>query len=226
MRTVNAIPFAEIQGWFFDLDGTLMDTDDQTVESLARRLRFLGPARAAHLARRLVMFSETPVNGIMTMVDMVGLDAVLFGVRRLLSRQTEPTFRIIAGVKPLLTYLAEHAQLAVVTTRSHADAMAFLHQHELTDLFSLVVTQSTTKRLKPHPQPVLYAAAHLGLAPEVCAMVGDTPVDVLSGRRAGAWAVGVLCGFGEEGELWRAGAHVVLPSTADLLPLVQHAVAS
>jgi phosphoglycolate phosphatase-like HAD superfamily hydrolase len=51
-------------------------------------------------------------------------------------------------------------------------------------------------------------------------MVGDTPVDVLSGRRAGAWTIGVLCGFGEEAELWRAGAHLVLPSTADLLALV------
>ena len=224
MRTTKEMPFAKIQGWFFDLDGTLMDTDDQAVESLAQRLRFLGQARAAQLARRLVMFGETPMNGVMTMLDMVGLDAVLFGVRRMLSGQVKPTFRIIEGVKPMLAYLAEHAQLAVVTTRSQDDAMAFLHQHELTDLFNLVVTQSTTKRLKPHPQPVLYAAEQLGLAPEACVMVGDTPVDVLSGCRAGAWAVGVLCGFGEKDELWRAGAHVVLPSTADLLPLVRDAI--
>ena len=217
----RVIPYADIQGWFFDLDGTLMDTDDQTVESLAHRLRFMGEARAARLARRIVMFSETPMNGVITMLDMVGLDAVLFGVRRMLKSEIEPTFRIIDGVKPMLAYLAERAQLAVVTTRSHDDAMAFLEHHELTDLFKLVVTQSTTKRLKPHPQPVLYAAEQLGLAPEACVMVGDTPVDVLSGVRAGAFAVGVLCGFGEENEMWRAGAHVILPSTADLLTQVQ-----
>jgi phosphoglycolate phosphatase-like HAD superfamily hydrolase len=52
-------------------------------------------------------------------------------------------------------------------------------------------------------------------------MVGDTPVDVLSARRAGAWAVGVLCGFGERYELERAGAHVILPCTSDLLSLQQ-----
>jgi N-acetyl-D-muramate 6-phosphate phosphatase len=50
-------------------------------------------------------------------------------------------------------------------------------------------------------------------------MVGDTTVDILSARRAGAWAIGVLCGFGEERELWRAGAHMVLHTTADLLAL-------
>ena len=221
MSTVP-VPFDKIQGWFFDLDGTLMDTDNQAVESLARRLKFLGPARANRLARRLVMAGETPVNGALTALDMMGLDAVLFGLRRMIGSHSEPTFRIIAGVKPMLAHLAERAQLAVVSTRAEAEAVAFLRQHELTDFFKLIVTQATTKRLKPHPEPVLYAAEHLGLTPDVCAMVGDTPVDVLSGRRAGAWAIGVLCGFGEEAELWRAGAHQVLPSTVDLLSLVKH----
>lgn len=220
MIPTTPIPFDEIQGWFFDLDGTLMDTDDQTVERLAQRLRFLGDARARRLARRMVMAGETPMNYAITAVDMVGLDAVLFGVQRMLHANTTPTFRLIEGVKPLLAHLAERAMLAVVSTRSDEDAAEFLRQHSLTDFFKLIVTQATTKRLKPHPEPVLYAAEQLGLSPEACVMVGDTTMDVVSGRRAGAWAVGVLCGFGEEAELRRAGAHLVLPSTADLLRLV------
>jgi HAD superfamily hydrolase (TIGR01509 family) len=220
MSTVP-VPFDKIQGWLFDLDGTLMDTDDQAVESLARRLKFLGQARANQLARRLVMAGETPMNYALTAVDMVGLDAVLFGFQRMVGGHTKPTFRIIKGVKPMLAHLAERARLAVVSTRSEAEAKEFLRQHELDDFFTLIVTHATTKRLKPHPEPVLYAARHLGLSPDVCAMVGDTPVDVLSGRRAGAWAIGVLCGFGEEVELRRAGAHLVLSSTADLLALIR-----
>ena len=47
-------------------------------------------------------------------------------------------------------------------------------------------------------------------------MVGDTTVDVHAARRAGAWSVGVLCGFGQRAELARAGAHLVLETTADL----------
>ena len=31
-----------------------------------------------------------------------------------------------------------------------------------------------------------------------------------------AWAIGVLCGFGEKDELERAGAHLIVPSPADL----------
>jgi N-acetyl-D-muramate 6-phosphate phosphatase len=211
---------AEIQGWFFDLDGTLMDTDNQAVDRLARRLRPLGAARAAHLARRIVMFGETPLNLAMTVFDVVGLDPVIFALRRRSSHIVEPTFQLVPKVTPLIEHLASLGEIAVVTTRSQEEAEIFLAQHGLAQYFSLITTQETTKRLKPHPEPIHYTAQKLGLPPSKCVMVGDTVVDIRSARRAGAWAVGVLCGFGERRELRRAGAHLVLDSTADLLTLL------
>lgn len=71
--------------------------------------------------------------------------------------------------------------------------------------------------MKPHAAPIRYAAGRLDLPPHRCAMVSDTPVDMQAARQAGAWAIGVLGGFGERDELERAGAHLILPSPADLL---------
>ncbi|MCU0519968.1 MAG: HAD family hydrolase [Anaerolineae bacterium] len=214
------IPYAKIRAWLFDLDGTLMDTDDQAVEALAHRLRLLGHVAAHDLARRLVMISESPLNHVLTLVDVLGMDTLAFTLRRRLSRGIKPTFRLITGVELLLEHLACQGNLAVVSTRSAPDAEAFLGQHGLSPLFALCVTQETTRRLKPHPQPVAHAAKTLGLAPSDCVMVGDTPADMRSARRAGAWAIGVLCGFGEAAELWRAGADQVVASTGDVLSLV------
>jgi len=209
----------------FDLDGTLMDTDDQTVERLSRRLRFLGPRRAKTLARRTVMFSETPLNGLITLMDVIGLDPLLFFLSHSLhGRHEPPLFPLIPGADRVLRYLQTRKRVGVVTTRSREATLAFLEQHALDEVFDFLVTRESTARLKPHPEPILYAAAQLGLKPERCAMVGDTPVDVYSARRAGAWAVGVLCGFGEENELRHAGAHLILPSPVDLLPLLKQAL--
>ena len=71
-------------------------------------------------------------------------------------------------------------------------------------------------RIKPHPEPILLAASRVGVPVEACLMVGDTRMDVLAGKRAGAQMVAVLCGYGERRELARAGADLILENTADL----------
>jgi phosphoglycolate phosphatase-like HAD superfamily hydrolase len=214
----------EIEAVLFDLDGTLMDTDDQAVERLARRLRRLHWPRPHQAARRFVMASETPGNAMMTLLDMLGLDGPLMALngrlRRWRGEHTGGDFPLVADARDMLGALSGRYRLAVVTTRSLAEAEAFLESHGLRSVFDPLVTRESTWRLKPHPAPIRHAARLLGTRVERCVMVGDTTVDVRAARRAGAWAVGVLCGFGERGELERAGAHVILEHTAHLSSLL------
>ncbi|MBN1177583.1 MAG: HAD family hydrolase [Anaerolineae bacterium] len=209
---------SSIDAFLFDLDGTLLDSDDQSVRSLARRIRFLRDPHST--ARRLVMAAETPGNALMTLVDILGLDGPLMGFTNRLHHwrglRSPSNFLMVPETAPALHALARRYRLAVVTTRGRRHAAAFLAQFDLTPLFEVLVTRESTWRLKPHPAPVRHAAQALGLPPERCAMVGDTTVDVRSARRAGAWAVAVLCGFGGQRELERAGAHLILPSPAHL----------
>jgi phosphoglycolate phosphatase-like HAD superfamily hydrolase len=212
-----------IEAIFFDLDGTLMDTDDQAVASLARYLTplsvlfFFDPAS---LARRLVMWAETPGNALMTFFDTIGLDDNIFAIgdtlRRWRGLYPPPNLPLIPGTDTTLHELSGRYRLAIVTTRGRRDAEAFLDQHNLAHLFDLVVTRESTHRLKPHPSPICFAAEKLGVSPRRCVMVGDTAADVRSARAAGAWAVATLSGFGERDELERAGAHLVLESVAQL----------
>jgi phosphoglycolate phosphatase len=107
--------------------------------------------------------------------------------------------------------------MAVVTARSRRDADGFLARHELAHYFAAIVTRESTRRLKPDPEPVRLAAELLSIPAEHCVMVGDTTLDIVAARRAGAMSVGVLCGFGERAELKRAGADAILEHTS-LLP--------
>ena len=88
--------------------------------------------------------------------------------------------------------------------------------------FECVATSQTCEHTKPFADPVLWAAAQMGVDPRAVLMVGDTTVDIHAGRSAGAQTVGVLCGFGREAELRRAGANQIIPTTADL-PALLHA---
>ena len=211
-----------VRAVLFDLDGTLIETDDVAVAAVAARLRFLGrlatEEQRLYRARRLLMGSEEFVNGLMTFLDRLGLDSLPFWLNDALHRwrgiRKPADFVAVAGSPDMLRALAERYPLAVVTSRSQREAAAFLAQYGLSDLFHVIITRDNVRRLKPHPMPVRTAAEKLGLPPEQCVMVGDTGVDVRSAKAAGALVVAVLCGFGEMNDF--GDADLVIDSTAQL----------
>jgi beta-phosphoglucomutase-like phosphatase (HAD superfamily) len=98
--------------------------------------------------------------------------------------------------------------------------MAFLERFDLIKYFDAVVTGLSAPHTKPYPDPVLLAAKKMDTPPGACLMIGDTTVDIRAGKTAGAQTLGVLCGFGEEPELRRMGANLILENTpllADVL---------
>jgi phosphoglycolate phosphatase-like HAD superfamily hydrolase len=207
----------------FDVDGTLSDTDNLWVARLERALRPLRgffPRKDVHsFARRLVMELETPGNLIYELLDWLHLDDEAARLLSALSRRRKDGrghFLLVPGVDRLLADLQPRYPLAVVSARGETSTLAFLDQFGLTPFFTAIATAQTCARTKPFPDPILWAAERLGVSPENCLMVGDTTVDIRAGRAAGAQTVGVLCGFGTQAELLRAGADLILESTADL----------
>lgn len=219
------IKFNNIEAIFFDLDGTLVETDEMAVARLARRIRPFLRHRSEWLARWLLMKAETPGNLFITGLDVLGLDERMMGFTDRLRRRrgVYPAyeFHLVEGVEKLVEELKTRYQIALVTSRSQYHIEQFKSRFpDLTSAFATTCGLQDTRRLKPHPAPVKLAAERLKVSVANCLMVGDTTVDVRAARRAGAWSAAVLCGFGERRELEKAGAHVVLNSTADLQPLL------
>jgi HAD superfamily hydrolase (TIGR01509 family) len=213
-----------IRALCFDVDGTLSDTDDLFVTRLARLLQpfhFMFPRRDVHrLARRVVMATEAPANFLIGLPDILGLDdeaaALIDFLYRRLGHKPRKNFLLVPGVMEMLHAAGRRYPLAVVSARDGRTTGVFLEQFGLLPLFRCVATAQTCKHTKPYPDPILWAAQQMGVAPEACLMIGDTTVDIRAGRAAGAQTVGVLCGFGEEDELRRRGADLILASTAGL----------
>ncbi len=216
---------ASTKALLFDLDGTLIDTDDAFLETWARRLQWwsrkLGRDDPRPLLRRALLAAERPINGVVSLLDAVGLDDNVFSLgdrlRQVRGSRTRGRFLPVNGVLETIRALHSSYRLGVVTTRSRTDTLAFLGQFELQRLIEVVTTREDTQRLKPHPEPIRHTVSALGLSPSQCVMVGDTAVDMVSAKEAGAFAVGVLCGFGERRDLLEAGADLILEKTAELL---------
>ena len=232
------LDLARVDALVFDIDGTLADTDDHLVAQLARaldRLPFVSGRRATSLARRIVMGAETPVNAAYGAIDRWGLDDELAALKRLLARAKDQRQRaerhppeaadevphdMVPGVEQMLHELARRYPMSAISTGSELRVRAFLEHYGALRHFSAVAGAQTTPRMKPYPDPLLYVAEAMAVAPERCLVVGDTTVDMQTARAGGAQAVGVLCGFGTEDELRREGADEILATTSDLVGLL------
>ena len=73
---------------------------------------------------------------------------------------------------------------------------------------------------KPNPETVLKMAELFGVTPKQCVYIGDTSVDMLTGKNAGMFTVGVLWGFREYDELKENGADMIVEKPQELLRLV------
>jgi phosphoglycolate phosphatase-like HAD superfamily hydrolase len=217
-----------IRALCFDVDGTLSDTDDLYMHRISSRLpRFLfrAPERTA---RRMVMWIEAPGNALLGLADSLGLDDEMVAFINWMNRHRTSAlaggarekqakdFLLVPGVDEMLRRLKGRYPMAVVSVRDERGTMAFLEEFDLVQYFDAIVTGFSARRTKPYPDPILLAAQKMDVPPEDCLMIGDTTVDIRAGKAARAQTVGVLCGFGEEVELRRMGADLILEATPNL----------
>ena len=237
-----ALELARVRALCFDVDGTIADTDDHLVAQIAAALDaapLVSGRRAERLARQIVMGAETPVHSAYALLDRLGLDVPVSRLRarlkaakkrgldpantRNLQAADEVPHDMVAGVQEMLAKLGGRFPMCTISTGGAARVEQFLAHYKVDHLFKAVIGAQTTRRMKPHPEPLFFAAQAMGVKPEECLMIGDTTIDIRTGVSAGAQTVGVLCGFGTEGELRRTGAGLILRTTSDLLAVLDPA---
>ena len=212
----------------FDLDGTIVDTDDAYVRKVSHYLhpvrRILPQMNSEAVSRKAVLAGERPTNKLLGILDALHLDEalrpILHSLHYVRGESRGDRVALIPGVRTLLKTLFPDYPLANVTAREKFSADEDLSHLELRAFFQSVVAAGTCRRTKPHPAPIRFAALQMAVPVEACLVVGDTTVDILAGKAAGAQTVGVLCGFGEQEELVRSGANNILLSTDELVDLL------
>ena len=212
-----------VKGLCFDIDGTLCDTDDQWV---SRLVSFLSPFSFLFryqdpqpFARAFVMMTESPLNGFYHLLDHFSLDAsfaLLYNNFSKMRKRKNQSFLLMNGARELLEFVKNFFPLSVVSARDDLSANGFLDQFKLREYFCEIVTSQICEFTKPFPHPVLFAARSMHVDPKQCIMIGDTTVDILAGKAAGSQTIGVLCGFGTEEELKKAGADLIVEDLFEL----------
>jgi HAD superfamily hydrolase (TIGR01509 family) len=205
----------------FDLDGTLVDSAYQHVlawHETFTDFRMDIPNWKIH--RRIGMSGSFFLPGLLREIGHPGNPTQ---IKRLEKRHGEyfrrkiKTIRVLPGARELLRHLSAIGLPWTIATSGERAQMEKLVKGLGLPRSLPVVTGDDVKNAKPAPDIFLAAAQKLAVSIGDCIIVGDSPWDLLAGRRMKALGVGLLCGGYSKEELERAGAHLVYDDPAELL---------
>jgi 2-phosphoglycolate phosphatase len=215
-----------IRAVLFDLDGTLADTAPDLGYAVNRQRRNRG-------------LNDLPIEAIRphASAGARGLLKLAFGLE-----PGQPEFdamrnefldfyaerlchdtRLFEGVPQLLIGLeALGLRWGVVTNKPARFTLPLLERLGLAPRAACVVSGDTTPHPKPHPAPLLAAAAALGLPPAQCLYVGDDRRDVEASAAAGMPCLVAAYGYlGNGGDPASWGARFLVGNPLEVLPWIK-----
>ena len=213
---------ASLRAALFDLDGTLLDTALDMAAALARLCL---EQRHEPLDFRLVRPQVS--NGAIAMVRTAFPSAEGAHFEQLRERFLALYRENLAvhtclfpGFELVLENLEARAiPWGVVTNKAAWLTEPLLEALSLRTRAACVISGDTLPERKPHPRPLLEAAARLGLKPAECVYVGDALRDVQAANAAGMLALGAQFGYlnpADEPQRWPVAGWLAAPQ--DLLP--------
>lgn len=204
IRTLRSFDPHKIKLVIFDLDGTLIDSRLDLVHSVNAALRHIGRP-------------ELPDEVIASYVG----DGAPILIQRALGGETVDQSVVRKGLEFFLSYYREHKldhttvypgiaealatiqnasngsrrKLAVLSNKPVGPSRAIVDALGMGVFFAQVYGGNSFETKKPDPEGALKLVEESGVRPEQTAIIGDSHVDVRTGRNAGLFTVGVTYGF-------------------------------
>ncbi len=211
------------KAFIFDLDGTVADTADSIAHFVNRATAAFGLSSISR-EKVCVYAGDGAVKLIERTLQDVGgsenFEELFDYYIQLYHANPYHALRPFEGIVPTLSALKEKGvRLAVLSNKPH-DAVVPICRHLFGDLFDYVQGQKEDVPVKPDPTGLAMITKSLGVTPAECVYVGDTDVDMLTGKRGNMLTVGVLWGFRDEKELRDSGADVIIAKPEELTALL------
>lgn len=210
------------KGIIFDLDGTLLDTittiayySNKILEKYGfepiptKEYNYLAGKGARHLVKEMLRFRGCGNEEIFEKVFADYMSAY----------NSDPLFKttVFDGINELIARAKRSGmKLAVLSNKPHSSTVMIIDHFFEKGTFDICYGARDGVPLKPDPAPALDVAEKLGLKEKECIYVGDTDVDMKTGKNAGFYTVGVLWGFRDRPELEKNGADLIVSKPAEI----------
>ena len=207
-----------LRGIVFDVDGTLVDSNDAHADSWVEIFSEAGYDVPFDVVRPLI-----GMGGDKLLPKTIGVEADSDEGKRLGKKRWAlfkdkylPTLRPLTGGRALVQRIRNDGLATVIATSAQPEELrVLLRAAEVADLMEEKATSGDAERSKPDPDIVTAAVKKSGLDKSELLMLGDTPYDVEAALGAGVPIIALRSGGWLDSDL--AGASAIYDGPADLL---------
>lgn len=207
----------------FDLDGTLTDTLESLTYSVAETLKEMGltPITSDECRRfvgngaRVLIEKSLKAAGGETAAGRLDEGMEIYG--RIFDANCTYHVTPYEGIRKMLSELkSQGIRLGVLSNKPHRQTVKVVQEIFGEDVFDCVQGQQEQIARKPDPEGVYRLMEALNATKEECLYVGDSEVDIRTGKNAKVRTVGVAWGFRSREVLAAAGAEMIIDEPGEL----------
>jgi HAD superfamily hydrolase (TIGR01509 family) len=212
---------AIIQAVIFDLDGTLVDSNDFHVQAWDLAFRHFGKHFPnEELRKQIGKGSDQYLPEFLMPDELKKMGKKIDEYRSaLFQKEFLPRVKPFPKVRELFQRIKRDGRrIALATSGRKDEAKTYTDIARITDLVDCLTTSDDAENSKPASDVFEAALAQLKKPASAAIAVGDTRFDVEAANRIGVKTIGVLCGrAADEQTLRETGAIAVYKGPADLL---------
>lgn len=202
----------------FDLDGTLIDTNELIITTYLHTLEKFFPGQYGR--EDVLPFMGPTLHEVFGNMDPERVEEMVHEYRTYNIANHDALVKEFEGVFETVQTLYEKGyKLAIVTTKREDVALKGLRLMNLDRFFPVVVAYDHVNKVKPDPEPIMLALEQLGSKPEEAMMVGDNFHDVLAGKNAGTQTAGVAWTIKGRDYIAKYEPDYILENMTDLLTI-------
>ncbi len=203
-----------LRGIIFDIDGTLLDSNDAHAACWVQALTENGHEVPYETVRELIGKGADHILDDLQVTE--NREQIVERRKQLFFDEHLAQCLATPGVRSLLKELRGRGlKIAVATSASAAEVEKLLTQAGVEDLFEIGTSADDVDASKPDPDVIVAAMEKLGMKASEVVMIGDTPYDIIAAKRAGVRTIAMRTGGWFDAEL--VGCSAVLDDPRDLL---------
>lgn len=203
----------------FDLDGTLVDTNELIISSFLHTLGKYYPDK--YKREDVLPFMGPTLTDTFAGIDPDRAEEMILEYRTFNTENHDLLVKEFMGVHETIKTLKENGfKLAIVSTKILATVMKGLKLTKIDSYFDTIVTLDHVTNAKPDPESIFLALEQLKSSNERAIMVGDNYHDILAGKNAGTKTAGVAWSLKGKDYLAQFKPDYMLDEMPDLLKIV------